>query len=143
MRFFRLVSAWVIVSFLGSLIICCELFSSSSAQAAEPGHTEVVRTRAHDHDNGHAHDHGASHDHSLSPFDGQLCASKYLPKFINKENLGANSFDDKPFIGTFRDDRQLSSALGAQAIASLREPHTGSPPLYMLFHRLLIAHLLA
>jgi len=139
LRFYRVVSAWVIVSFLGSLIICCELFSTSSAHAAETGQVETPQAIFHE----HHHDHGKVHDHSLSSPDGQVCASKYLPKFATLNILSGYSFDEKSFIPTFQDHQKVSTAHGAQFSESFHEPHMGSPPLYLLYHRLLIAHPLA
>jgi len=141
LRFCRLVSTWVIVSFLGSLIICCELFSTG-AHAADSSHTKITRAGLHDHSI--LHDHGLGHDHSLSSSsDGQVCATKYLPKFDTLRTLGGKSFDEKPFILTFQDDPEISSTPSAQTGESFLEVHMGSPPLYLLFHRLLIAHTLA
>lgn len=137
-RFCRFVSAWVIVSFFGSLVICCELFSAEPAHAAETVQSEIAHTPSHLH--GHTHGLVQQHDHSLSSTDGQLCASKYLPKFTTLTILGGNSFDDKPFILTHSDDRKISTPHETQFSETFSEPHMGSPPLYLLFHRLLIAH---
>jgi len=133
----RGISTWVAISFVGSLIICCELFAMSSVHAAEKDTTEthVVSSNA-----SHGHDHSKGHGASLSSVDDALCADNSLPKLATLTYLPSNSTEDSPFIVSVFDETRSSFKDSIQIGGYPKNPNTGSPPLYLLFNRLLVAH---
>lgn len=134
----RFVAAWVAISFLASLTVCCDLF------AAETNSKKVVKTVAVDfHLKGHHHDLSA-HFHKVNPTKDRKddCVSANLPDLADSQYVVSN-WPTQAKIVLAQKTAILPGTRALPPVGSQMGPDPPPPtsPRYLLFHRLLIAHL--
>ena len=140
----RVFASWIIFSLVGTLIVCCELFASPSGnsqyQIIDKADKSILPYDSTD------HYHSALNIQSakVPPADSNHCIDRTLLDSAVSKYLVINTPDPGKNISLASYD---SIPVPSVQFADIVSPHNDlppvSPPLYLLFHRLLIAHPLA
>jgi len=139
---YRVILTWVIVSFVGSLLICCEVLAATVPHVTAEHDSLIAAQISPQGSHGHATDN--RHEISLSSLvDEKFCADKGTTKLATLDFLPSKLSDDLPLVMAARQVPDFSCSRGTDSGKRFREPKMGSPPLYILFRRLLIDYTLA
>jgi len=123
----RVVAAWVVVSFLASLIVCCDLFAAEADSATDHHHFHFELKSVKDSKDGK-----------------DDCVSANMPDLADSKSSLAGW--PAPAEITFLIKAADLTEFGANLLVEQRygpDPPPPPSPFYLLFHRLLIAHLFA
>ncbi len=130
---------WVAFLFVGTLTVCCELFASPTYEAQFQSIANASKGTARYDDPDCNRSASNVQIARLTPADSDHCVNKTLLDPALSTYLAPS----ERIILASHDGLTISSAQVADIVSPHNEPSPVSPPLYLLFHRLLIAHPLA
>ncbi len=130
---------WAVFLLVGTLTVCCELFASPTYQAQFQSIANVNKGIAQYDDPDCTRSVSNVQIARLTSADSDHCVDKTLLDPALSKYLAPS----ERIILASHDGLTISSAQVADIVSPHNEPPPASPPLYLLFHRLLIAHPLA
>ena len=137
----HVIAIWVVTSFIGTLTICCDLFAATTDQSPVPVFSSAEGDVSHTASHGHHHIHGDKQASELAPDNSEHCSANNIPDLAVLNYVYMQLPDTSKKLSA---EDSCSSPLLMHRPVSIKqfqsEPPPISPPRYLLFRRLLIAH---
>lgn len=137
----HVIAIWVVTSFIGTLTICCDLFAATGDQSPVLAFSSAEGDISHTAGLGHHHIHGDQQASKSASDNSEHCVANNIPDLAVSDYAYMQLPDPSKKLSA---EYSCRLSLFMHRPISIRQiqskPPPISPPIYLLFHRLLIAH---